>query len=192
MRDLWPGPSWCGSAHGCLDLGSTLSGTAPTSGFVRSGGAAWDQSMMIAPQPQPSLSPLTEVVFFRSALMHLLPGLAVHCNRYYLGPKGAPAVYSSVKALVDGSDPKASWTRLQISNMGLGWQWHFLYPLLFYCLWQLGYFLVVQVCLGSMHVCTSYVSGCSNAGCGLFSTICSANHLGVAAQSKCCLQRPVT
>jgi len=82
-----------------------------------------------------------------SALMHLLPGLAVHCNRYYLGPKGAPAVLASAKALTDGSDARLSWTRLQISNMGLGWQWHILYPLLFYCGWQLGYFLVVQVLL---------------------------------------------
>mmetsp|Transcript_1388 Transcript_1388/g.2452 ORF Transcript_1388/g.2452 Transcript_1388/m.2452 type:complete len:368 (-) Transcript_1388:824-1927(-) len=83
-----------------------------------------------------------------STLMHLLPGLAVHCNRYYNGPHGWRAVWDTVyKTAFDLDHVDASWTRFQLPRIQTGWQWSVLAPLVFYCTWQFAYFLIVQVLL---------------------------------------------
>mmetsp|Transcript_36962 Transcript_36962/g.95863 ORF Transcript_36962/g.95863 Transcript_36962/m.95863 type:complete len:460 (-) Transcript_36962:215-1594(-) len=81
-----------------------------------------------------------------STLMHLLPGLAVHCNRYYNGPHGWRAIYDTVyRAVLNIDNMDASWTRFEFPRAETGWQWSLLAPFVFYCTWQLLYFLIVQV-----------------------------------------------
>jgi len=78
--------------------------------------------------------------------MHLLPGLAVHCNRYYNGPHGWRAIYDTVyRAVLNIDNVDASWTRFEFPRAETGWQWSLLAPFVFYCTWQLLYFLIVQV-----------------------------------------------
>eukprot|EP00191_Tetraselmis_sp_GSL018_P016787 CAMPEP_0177585952 /NCGR_PEP_ID=MMETSP0419_2-20121207/4792_1 /TAXON_ID=582737 /ORGANISM="Tetraselmis sp., Strain GSL018" /LENGTH=465 /DNA_ID=CAMNT_0019075769 /DNA_START=82 /DNA_END=1479 /DNA_ORIENTATION=- len=80
-----------------------------------------------------------------STLMHLLPGLAVHCNRFYPAPKGWRVMLSTVRALSEGSEFRQEWSVPRTRDDSLGIVWHFLAPLLFYCVWQLVYFVVVQL-----------------------------------------------
>lgn len=82
--------------------------------------------------------------------MHLLPGLAVHCNRYYNGPHGWRAIYDTVyRAVLNIDNVDASWTRFEFPRAETGWQWSLLAPFVFYCTWQLLYFLIVQVIFGA-------------------------------------------
>ncbi len=65
-------------------------------------------------------------------LIHQLPGLALFAYKYYHPPAAAARYLPSLGIAVD-SLPRYSF------------RWSFLAPLSFYLLWQIAYFLIVQV-----------------------------------------------
>lgn len=69
-----------------------------------------------------------------SVLIHQLPGLALFAYKYYQPPQIA-AKYLPSSSIVLQSLPRYSF------------RWSFLAPLSFYLLWQMAYFLIVQVAL---------------------------------------------
>lgn len=104
----------------------------------------------------------TSRLWWRSVLMHGLPGLALFMHRHFPPPaaalEGLRHVASHLplisRAVLAGSCPAAASTVAEAPQL---WQrdtpttllWSFLMPVVFYGLWQLGYFLLVQVsCLG--------------------------------------------
>ena len=88
-------------------------------------------------------------------LVHLLPGLALFAHRRFVTPQGwqqwlqaavhalAPAAGTSeALAASEYGRIRRSAPPLSLSQSAL---WLFCVPLLFYCIWQLAYFIVVQV-----------------------------------------------
>ena len=90
--------------------------------------------------------------------MHGLPGLALFMHRHFPAPATAveglrhaasyvlPARWQPVSSNCSAADTAA---QLQQQDTSTSLVWSFLLPLAFYALWQLVYFLIVQVSPGS-------------------------------------------
>lgn len=83
--------------------------------------------------------------FAYSVLIHALPGAALFAHRYAPVPPAVVAAISSVSPVL------ARWAGARSGGIGGGAQietgllWNLGAPLLFYAVWQLMYWLVVQV-----------------------------------------------
>ncbi|CAG9460823.1 unnamed protein product [Pedinophyceae sp. YPF-701] len=89
---------------------------------------------------------------FVSVGVHLLPGLALACNRLASGPRGVEGLVKLSKDVLAGTPwneavrmhPRMTVEQSTIPFGGQAVWWLFGAPLVFYCTWQLAYYILVQ------------------------------------------------